>query len=130
MENLGEKFRLIRIHHGLTQKELGDLMGKLAITIRRIEKEQVKLQIEDIENLAKVLKLNFFDVLTWPEKWAPIKKVYETENPVLHVNELPANYNCKNCESLRMVIDIQNQYINTLKNDLEFFKVKTRATGS
>lgn len=130
MEDLGEKFRLIRIHHGLTQKELGDLMGKLAISVRRMEKGQVKIQLEDIEKIASVLKINFLDVITWPEKYIPAKQGYLAESQLNLVNESQSNYNCKNCESLRMVIDVQNDHIKTLKNDLANYQSEYRKTGS
>lgn len=53
--NIGENIKKFRKLEGLTQKQLGELIGKSTITIRKYEANDVQVSMEVLHDISKVL---------------------------------------------------------------------------
>lgn len=60
---LGENIKQLRKNKGLTQKELGELIGVKAITIRKYESNEREPNFETLYKIADVLEVSINDLL-------------------------------------------------------------------
>ncbi len=79
MRPLNETFKKIRELKGYSQNELADLMKKTQSAYARIELGKTKIDFETLEVFANTVQMSVIDVITYPEKWAPIENREETE---------------------------------------------------
>ena len=80
---IGERIRLRREELGLTQEELGELMGyKDRSTLSKIEKDGESLSVSKVTAFAKVLKTNPSTLMGWND-W----EEYTAEEVATHGRE-------------------------------------------
>lgn len=65
--NTGEKIRAARNAAGFTQKELAEKSGVAEITIRQYETGKREPRNEQLVKLAKILNVNFYDLIGYTE---------------------------------------------------------------
>ncbi len=66
--NIGENIKQLRKNKGLTQKELGELIGVKAITIRKYESNEREPNIETLNKIAMALGVTINDLVKNEEK--------------------------------------------------------------
>ena len=65
---IGEKIRNIRIHQGMTQKELGEKIGGISQQqIGRWENGKSNPKLESIQKIAFALDVSLFDIMSFEE---------------------------------------------------------------
>jgi transcriptional regulator with XRE-family HTH domain len=65
LEKFGEKVREERLKQGLSQEELASRAGVHRTYIGMIERAEKNITLENIEKVAKALKLNINELLTF-----------------------------------------------------------------
>lgn len=68
MANIGETIRTLRLERGLTQKQLGDILGVTKATVNKYENGAIlNLKSKTITMLAKVFNIHPISLLGWDE---------------------------------------------------------------
>lgn len=79
-KTIGDSIKKYRLQNKLTQEQLGELIGKSAISIRKYESNNVRPPLGVLSDLAKALKINVTDLIV--DKSDPIyddmSKLHET----------------------------------------------------
>ncbi len=84
----GEILRKLRINAGLTQNELGEMVGLSGTAIMRYENNQREPKQEIVERLAKVLQVNPMELLPydeWEEKYNPEQSITKELNEIEYI---------------------------------------------
>ena len=66
--NVGENIRKYRKDKGMTQKELGDLLGKTQRTIQAYEKDEVIPPLSVINKLSDIFDIDYADLIGGKER--------------------------------------------------------------
>ena len=66
--NVGENIRKYRKDKGMTQKELGDLLGKTQRTIQAYEKDEVIPPLSVINKLSEIFDIDYADLIEGKER--------------------------------------------------------------
>ena len=66
--NVGENIRKYRKDKGMTQKELGDLLGKTQRTIQAYEKDEVIPPLSVINKLSDIFDIDYADLIEGKER--------------------------------------------------------------
>lgn len=74
--------RAIRKKKGLTQTQLAEKLGISQVHLGRLETNARSLDLEQVENIAKVLGVKPFDIL--PQEWQP-EEITPEEREILHM---------------------------------------------
>ena len=72
MRKINEQFKTIREISGLSQEDLAEKMNKSQSAYARIELGVTKIDFETLKDFSSAVGLTEIDVITYPEKWAPI----------------------------------------------------------
>lgn len=72
MRKINEQFKIIRELAGLSQGEMADKINKSQSAYARIELGNTKIDFDTLHDFAKAFNMSDIDVITYPEKWAPI----------------------------------------------------------
>lgn len=73
--NIAENIRRIRKERGLTQEELGKLVGLSGVAIMRYEKGQREPKVETLEKIAFVLGVKVFSIMRFDLSEVPTKEL-------------------------------------------------------
>ena len=87
MNPIIETLKKIREIKGYSQIELADKMKRTQSAYARIELGKTKIDFETLEVFANAVQMSVVDVITYPEKWAPIEGREEREETkvTLHI---------------------------------------------
>lgn len=88
---IGEKIREIRKNNNLTQKDLAKLSGIAEITIRKYENNERNPKKEQIEKIAKALKVTPFEIMGY-DYWDKSKDMKKLLNEVKLLNNIKKEY--------------------------------------
>ena len=78
---IGKRIKKYRKEKGLTQKELGDLIGRSEVSVRKYEADDVTPNIDITYNIAEVLEINRLDLLRdTPEQFIAKVSVKDTQS--------------------------------------------------
>lgn len=58
-----KRLKQTRLNSGLSQKDLSDLLGHSQSYISKIEQGQIRLDVVQLKQIAKALKINFQDLM-------------------------------------------------------------------
>lgn len=72
MRKINEQFKIIRESNGLSQEDLAEKMNKSQSSYARIELGVTKIDFETLKDFSSAVGMTEIDVITYPEKWAPI----------------------------------------------------------
>lgn len=61
--NVGEKIKSSRKKRGLTQIELGELIGKSGSSVKKYESGQITIPLDTLNDIAHVLSINLRDLI-------------------------------------------------------------------
>lgn len=81
---IGKNIREARKAKGLTQEELGNLIGLTGVAIMRYEKDQREPNMETIEKIANALTIHPTDLLNWKH----ISEIKEFENFIEYIKSI------------------------------------------
>lgn len=70
--SLGQNIKKAREEAGLTQEELGSMIGVTGVTIMRYEKGQREPKIEIVEKLARAMGISKQEILGWSREPTPL----------------------------------------------------------
>lgn len=88
---IGEKIREIRKNSNLTQKDLAKLSGIAEITIRKYENNERNPKKEQIEKIAKTLKVTPFEIMGY-DYWDKSKDMKKVLNEVKLLSNIKKEY--------------------------------------
>lgn len=88
---IGEKIREIRKNSNLTQKDLAKLSGIAEITIRKYENNERNPKKEQIEKIAKALKVTPFEIMGY-DYWDKSKDMKKVLNEVKLLSNIKKEY--------------------------------------
>lgn len=90
--SIGENIRKIRKSKGLTQKELGELLGKTQQFIAKLEKDMHSPNFTTLHKIAAALDVSIYDLqgASWMNKAAELNRTHKEKTQVLldHYNKL------------------------------------------
>ena len=72
MSRINEVFKILREKAELTQSEMAEKINKSQSAYARIESGITRTDFETLHDFAIALDMSDIDVITYPEKWAPI----------------------------------------------------------
>ncbi|NOU19394.1 MAG: helix-turn-helix transcriptional regulator [Bacteroidales bacterium] len=72
MKKINEQLKFIREANGFSQEDMAERINKSQSAYARIELGRTKIDFDTLSKFADVFKLSVIDVITFPEKWAPI----------------------------------------------------------
>ena len=107
--NVGENIKKYRKNKGLTQKELGELIGVKAITIRKYESNEREPNIETLNKIATALRVTINDLLG-------IKIVERSNENSISIRFLDIHQLPNEKEQIIKVVEEMYEFINS-KND-------------
>ena len=82
MNTVGENIRKFRIYNGMSQKELGDMVGRTSTVISNWENGVHSPDLEMTEELCRTLHVTPSQLLGWEEN-AEIEAFYENQESIL-----------------------------------------------
>lgn len=88
---IGERIREIRKNSNLTQKDLAKLSGIAEITIRKYENNERNPKKEQIEKIAKALKVTPFEIMGY-DYWDKSKDMKKVLNEVKLLSNIKKEY--------------------------------------
>lgn len=80
MRKINEQFKVLREKSGLSQEEVAEKINKSQSAYARIESGKTKTDFDTLHDFAVAFKMSDFDVITYPEKWAPEGSVQSGED--------------------------------------------------
>ena len=81
---IGKNIREARKSKGLTQEELGNLIGLTGVAIMRYEKDQREPNMETIKKIANALNIHPMDLLSWEQ----VTEINEFENFIEYIKSI------------------------------------------
>lgn len=109
MNNIGNKIRVMREKHGISQECLAFDLGITQPTYARLEKDDDRISITRLIQIANVLKTSVSELID--EK---TQKVSHQNN-----NETANSYNA---DTINNIINADKEHIATLKDEIEFLR--------
>jgi len=73
MKNIIENIRTLRESKGYSQEYMAEMMGITQSSYARFERGATKTDLKIVALIANTLKMNFIDVITYPEKYINVK---------------------------------------------------------
>lgn len=96
--------RAIRKKKGLTQTQLAEKLGISQVHLGRLETNARSLDLEQVENIAKVLEVKPFDIL--PQEWQP-EEITPEEREILRMIRKTTSAQGSDNQGLPAQIDTQ-----------------------
>ncbi len=123
--SLGENIKKYRKEKGITQKELGLILGKKEITVRKYESENISLNIETINKIAEALDVTVNDLIGINKIKMKINSTFEDAFSQF-VTDKRYLLDVKEYDSIEEYNqDLESLYNNTIKS-IEFYSFKLK----
>ena len=129
MLTIGDKIRLLRTQKGLTQEHMAEMLGMSSTGYANIEQNKTNVSFKKLEEIAKNLETNIFELLSMGEKsifYIPQTNENGTNNGYVINHNLPTEYqelaNKVNLlslenEALRKEVAYQKEIIDLMKKE-------------
>lgn len=109
MNNIGNKIRILRETRGLSQDNLAIELGITQPSYARLEKDDERITITRLINIAKILKTSVADLID--EKTQKVINQHNSENSMAY-----------NVDTINTIINADKEHIQTLKEEIEFLR--------
>lgn len=110
MNNIGNKIRVLREQKGYSQESLAQELGLTQPSYARLEKQDERISITRLMQIAKVLKTSVAELID--EK---TQKISHQNN-----NDVANSYNA---DTINTIINADKEHIATLKEEISFLRV-------
>ena len=109
MNNIGNKIRVMREKHGISQKCLAFDLGITQPTYARLEKDDDRISITRLIQIANVLKTSVSELID--EKTQKVINLNNSENSQAY-----------NVDTINSIFNADKDHINTLKEEIVFLR--------
>lgn len=110
MNNIGGKIRFLREQKGYSQESLAQELGLTQPSYARLEKQDERISITRLMQIAKVLKTSVTELID--EK---TQKISHQNN-----NDVANSYNA---DTINTIVNADKEHIATLKEEISFLRV-------
>ena len=110
MNNIGNKIRILREQKGYSQESLAQELGLTQPSYARLEKQDERISITRLMQIAKVLKTSVAELID--EK---TQKISHQNN-----NDVANSYNA---DTINTIVNADKEHIATLKEEISFLRV-------
>jgi transcriptional regulator with XRE-family HTH domain len=110
MNNIGGKIRFLREQKGYSQESLAHELGLTQPSYARLEKQDERISITRLMQIAKVLKTSVAELID--EK---TQKISHQNN-----NDVANSYNA---DTINTIVNADKEHIATLKEEISFLRV-------
>ena len=110
MNNIGGKIRFLREQKGYSQESLAHELGLTQPSYARLEKQDERISITRLMQIAKVLKTSVAELID--EK---TQKISHQNN-----NDVTNSYNA---DTINTIVNADKEHIATLKEEISFLRV-------
>ena len=110
MNNIGGKIRFLREQKGYSQESLAQELGLTQPSYARLEKQDERISITRLMQIAKVLKTSVAELID--EK---TQKISHQNN-----NDVANSYNA---DTINTIVNADKEHIATLKEEISFLRV-------
>ena len=105
MNEIGSRIRLLRENKGISQDYIATELGITQPSYARLEKEDARISITRLCNIAKILKTTVSELVN--EKTGKVTNQQNSENPRAYVDK---------------IINADKNHIKSLKEEISFLK--------
>jgi transcriptional regulator with XRE-family HTH domain len=122
--NLGEKIKKIRDLKGIKQEELARCLNITPQAYSKIERNETKLDMERLEQIAKILEVSVEDIKQFDERNVFVNSLRECENSSQSTGNTVNNYyyGHEAVPKLEVTIQTLEKIIDQQKSEIDFLR--------